>query len=60
MQKSASPPGTPLPNKLPENVSWRETLPTILQWLADKDAQPAINTDLHERHQLMRPPTRSL
>lgn len=50
--------GDPLPDKLPEGVSWRETLPGILQWVDGEGVQAAADCALHERHRMMSPRTR--
>lgn len=45
--------GDPLPQQLPEGVSWRETLPDILEWVACSDVQSAVDKARHERNRLM-------
>jgi hypothetical protein len=46
-------PGDPLPDQLPEGVSWRETLPGILQWVDGEGVSAAVERALRERHRLM-------
>jgi hypothetical protein len=48
----------PLPAHLPEGVSWRETLPGILQWVEGDEVQVAVDRARHERDRLMWPRTR--
>lgn len=50
--------GDPLPDKLPEGVSWRETLPGILKWVGGQGVPAAVDNALQERSRIMRPRTR--
>jgi len=50
--------GGPLPEQLPDGVSWRETLPGILQWVESDDVRVAVDGARNERNRLMWPPTR--
>ncbi len=50
--------GDPLPEQLPEGVSWRETLPGILQWVTGDGVQAAVDRARNERFRLMWPHTR--
>jgi hypothetical protein len=50
--------GYPLADTLPEGVSWRETLPGILQWVDGEYVQAAVDAALQERHRMMWPRTR--
>jgi len=50
--------GDPLPEQLPEGVSWRETLPGILQWVEGDDVRVAVDQARDERNRLMWPLTR--
>lgn len=49
--------GDPLPDQLPDGVSWHDTLPDILQWVDGEDVQAAVDGALHERDRLMWPRT---
>jgi hypothetical protein len=46
---------TSLPAQLPEGVSWRETLPAILQWVTGDDVPVAVERAREERSRLRRP-----
>jgi hypothetical protein len=48
----------PLPEQLPEGVSWRETLPGILQWVEGSEIQAAVDRARNERDRLMWPRAR--
>jgi hypothetical protein len=50
--------GNPLAEQLPEGVSWRKTLPTILQWLRGDEVAAAVDRARNERDRLMWPRTR--
>lgn len=50
--------GDPLPAQLPEGVSWRETLPDILERVRDHAVPPAVDRARHQRADLMWPPKR--
>jgi hypothetical protein len=50
--------GDPLPEQLPEGVSWRETLPGILRWVKGDEVHAAVDQARHERDRLMWPRTR--
>ena len=43
--------GDPLPGQLPVGVSWRQTLPGILQWVGGAEVPTAVDQALHERNQ---------
>lgn len=45
--------GDPLPEQLPEGVSWRETLPEILKWVNDESVPGAVDRALDQRFYLM-------
>jgi hypothetical protein len=45
----------PLPEQLPEGVSWRTTLPGVLGWLASDDPEGAVHRAKDERNRLMWP-----
>lgn len=47
--------GDPLPDQLPEGVSWRETLPLILECIDGESVQEAVGRALHERNQFLWP-----
>lgn len=47
----------PLPNQLPEGVSWRETLPDILQWVRGEAVAESVDRAIHQRAALMWPRT---
>ncbi len=46
-----------LAEQLPEDVSWRHTLPAILEWVTGDDVPAAVDRALHQRHDLMWPRT---
>lgn len=48
----------PLPEQLPDGVSWRETLPGILQWVEREGVRVAVDRARDERSRLMWPHTR--
>lgn len=50
--------GDPLPEQLPEGVSWRETLPEILARVRDDAIPPAVDRARRQRADLMWPPKR--
>jgi hypothetical protein len=45
--------GDPLPDQLPEGVSWRGTLPEILEWVNDESVPVAVDRALDQRFFLM-------
>jgi hypothetical protein len=45
--------GDPLPEQLPEGVSWRETLPDILEWVSGDSVETAVDRARHQRGDLM-------
>jgi hypothetical protein len=47
--------GDPLPEQLPAGVSWRETLPDILQWVGGDSVPALVDRALHQRFALMWP-----
>ena len=49
--------GAPLPEQSPEGVSWRETLPGILQWMVSDGVRVAVDQARKERNRLMWPDT---
>ena len=51
--------GEPLPEQLPEGVSWRETLPGILQYIESDEVQTAVDQARKERNRLMWPSPRN-
>jgi hypothetical protein len=48
----------PLPKQLPVGVSWRETLPGILEWVGEEEVRTAVDQARRERSRLMWPRTR--
>ena len=48
-------PGDPLPEQLPVGVSWRETLPDILQWVGGDSVPALVDRALRQRFALMWP-----
>lgn len=50
--------GDPHSDKLPEGVSWRETLPGILKWVGGQGVSAAVDDALQERSRIMWPRTR--
>ena len=50
----------PLPDQLPDGVSWRATLPEILEWVRGSDVSQAVDLAQRQRSALMwgRRPTR--
>ena len=51
--------GEPLPDQLPEGVSWRETLPDILEWVSGDAVGTAVDRACHQRGDLMWPSLKS-
>ena len=47
--------GAPLPDQLPEGMSWRETLPDILKWVNGDTVGAAVDRALRLRSALMWP-----
>jgi hypothetical protein len=47
--------GDPLPEQLPAGVSWRETLPDILQWVGGGAVPALVDRALRQRFELMWP-----
>jgi hypothetical protein len=47
--------GDPLPEQLPMGVSWRETLPDILQWVSGETVPALVDRARHQRFALMWP-----
>lgn len=47
--------GDPLPEQLPEGVSWRETLPGVLQWVKADEVETGVDHARLERDRLMWP-----
>lgn len=45
--------GDPLPEQLPEGVSWRETLPGILRWVRGDEVRAAVDRARKERDRMM-------
>ena len=45
--------GDPLPEQLPEGVSWRETLPGILRWVGGDEVRSGVDRARDERDRLM-------
>ena len=45
----------PLPDQLPEGVSWRDTLPDILLWVRGEAVAELVDRALHQRFALMWP-----
>lgn len=50
--------GDPLPEQLPDGVSWHDTLPDILKYVDGQRVQAAVDGALRERDRLMWPRTR--
>ena len=48
----------PLPKQLPEGVSWRETLPGVLQWIQAGDVTESVTEAQEQRSTLMWPRNR--
>jgi hypothetical protein len=48
----------PLPKQLPEGVSWRETLPGVLQWIQAGDVTESVTEAQQQRSTLMWPRNR--
>lgn len=48
----------PLPKQLPEGVSWRETLPGVLQWIQASDVTESVTEAQQQRSTLMWPRNR--
>lgn len=44
-----------LPKQLPAGVSWRATLPEVLQWIHGPDVRAGVERALHQRFTLMWP-----